>query len=121
MVSLQNSDPAAIWVHCGDLHCHAAYLASWLKMWNLYWIWLLVMNIAAFMLFRHDKRLAQQSGARRISESSLLTLMLVGGFVGGGLGMMIRPRHKTRKPVFWLVLVAACVLHALLIVWWRGL
>ena len=88
--------------------------------WNVYLGWLVVVNVTAFVLFRHDKGQAQRSGARRVPESRLLTLLLVGGFVGGGLGMMIRPRHKTRKPIFWVVLLAACVLHLLLTMWWLG-
>ena len=61
---------------------------------------LLVVNLAALSLFRHDKRMAV-SGGRRTSEARLLMAALLGPF-GAWYAMRVY-RHKTRKAKFWLV------------------
>jgi uncharacterized membrane protein YsdA (DUF1294 family) len=73
--------------------------------------------LVTFVVFRLDKNAAQQPGARRVPEATLQLLLLLGGVVGGALGMFMRPRHKTRKPVFWIVLIVATALHLYLIYW----
>ncbi|HEV7307688.1 DUF1294 domain-containing protein [Ensifer sp.] len=58
----------------------------------------IVINVAAFGLFWHDKR-AARSGRRRISERTLLTVALLGGSPGAMTARHIF-RHKTRKEPF---------------------
>ncbi len=89
-------------------------LYLWLG-WNPYWLWLLVVNVVTFIYFRYDKRQAQHEGAMRVPEVVLLLLMLIGGFIGAGIGMYMRPRHKVRKPKFVVTLVLSAILQALVL------
>ena len=59
---------------------------------------LLVINAWTFLRFWQDKRRAQ-AGERRIPESSLLGLALLGGTPGALLARHFL-RHKTRKQPF---------------------
>lgn len=88
--------------------------------WNLYWIWLIVCNLVTFVYFRFDKRQAQQAGGARVPEIVLHGLALAGGFIGGWVGMFVRPRHKVQKAIFWIVLSVATLLHGGLIYWVIG-
>ncbi len=63
-------------------------------------IYLLTVNILAFLGMWWDKRRAQH-GEWRISEKGLFTLVLLGGGIGGILGMYTF-RHKTKKPIFYI-------------------
>ena len=94
------------------------FLAYQWLMWDLYWIWLAVVNVVTFAFFRYDKRQAQISGATRVPEVVLLVLLLAGGVLGGVAGMLMRPRHKTHKPLFWIMLLGATALHAYLFYMW---
>lgn len=86
-------------------------LYQWLQ-WDFYWVWLLVSNVVTFAFFRFDKGQAQRIGAMRVPEVVLLGLLVAGGVLGGAGGMWLRPRHKTNKPIFLLVLIGAMLLHA---------
>ncbi|KRA00410.1 hypothetical protein ASD64_02285 [Mesorhizobium sp. Root157] len=59
---------------------------------------LLALNLAAFLAFWWDKRLAE-AGSWRISERTLLWLALLGGSLGAVSAQQIF-RHKTRKEPF---------------------
>lgn len=61
-------------------------------------IYLLVINVMAFLGMWWDKRRAEK-GEWRISESGLFTVVLLGGGIGGILGMYLF-RHKTKKLIF---------------------
>lgn len=61
-------------------------------------VYLFAVNILLFVLMGIDKRRAKR-GQWRIRESTLLTLAVVGGSLGGICGML-RFHHKTRHPVF---------------------
>jgi len=69
------------------------------------WLYLLVINLAAFALYGFDKRCARR-GASRVPECVLLLLGFIGGTVGAVVAMF-RFRHKTRKTSFqvkfWLL------------------
>ena len=69
-------------------------------------LYILLMNISAFNLFRKDKLKAKKQSGKdvngkimRISERRLLTRCFFGGAIGGYLGMKIC-RHKTLKRKF---------------------
>lgn len=90
----------------------------WLDI-NLFWMWLVAVNGAAFFLYRFDKRrAAKQNGKTRVPEVVLLGLMWLGGVVGAGLGMYMRPHHKTSKTRFVVSLALASILYAALPIWW---
>lgn len=61
-------------------------------------IYLIVINIIAFIAMWLDKRKAKY-GKWRIPENTLLLLVLLGGGIGGIAGMYIF-RHKTQKAKF---------------------
>lgn len=60
--------------------------------------YLLAINIVTFIIFAADKSKAKRR-ARRIRESTLFLLSILGGSIGGLLAMYIF-RHKTKKPAF---------------------
>ncbi len=68
--------------------------------------WLIVLTFATFVVFSLDKSRAQRR-ARRISESTLLYLVALGGTLGALLSMALI-RHKTAKRAFlqpfWLII-----------------
>jgi uncharacterized membrane protein YsdA (DUF1294 family) len=57
-----------------------------------------VVNATAFVLFMLDKHLARER-MRRVPESTLLLVALIGGSAGAIAGQQYR-RHKTRKEPF---------------------
>lgn len=67
-------------------------------------------NLAAFIAFWRDKRLAC-AGARRIPEKTLLWLALIGGSLGAVAAQQLF-RHKTRKEPFRSRLYAIMALQA---------
>jgi len=73
-----------------------------------------LMNIAAYIAFFIDKKLAQKN-ARRISEATLLGLAFIGGS-GGALLAQQHFRHKTQKQPFKTYLYAISLLHIGLII-----
>jgi uncharacterized membrane protein YsdA (DUF1294 family) len=62
------------------------------------WIYLLGMNLLAFLIFGIDKRRAIKK-EWRIPESTLLGIALVGGAVGAWTAMQVF-RHKTKHWYF---------------------
>lgn len=81
------------------------------------WIYLLVINVAAFVMYGMDKKRAVH-GQWRIPEKSLLLAAAVGGALGALLGMQIF-RHKTRHLKF-TVLVPLCLVLWAVLLWKIG-
>ena len=78
-------------------------------------VYMVVINIAAFFLYRADKKRAK-SGKWRISEKALLLIALFGGSLGAFLAMQIF-RHKTKHwyfvigiPLILALQITACYL-----------
>ena len=61
-------------------------------------VWLVCINLLAFLMYGFDKWRAVRDGWR-IPEARLLAVAVLGGSVGAYLGMKIF-RHKTRKNKF---------------------
>lgn len=92
--------------------------------WGFLWLYLLVINLLALLLYGVDKLLAKikerAPGTRRIPEKTLLLLAALGGGVGAWLGMELF-RHKTQHRSFrilvplctllWIVLVGGLYLY----------
>ena len=86
---------------------------------------LVVLNLVTWATYRWDKHQAGRSGARRISERTLLALAWLGGSFGALIAVYgHRQRHKTRKLRFliplWLAVFTwlaglAVVAHRLLL------
>jgi uncharacterized membrane protein YsdA (DUF1294 family) len=91
-------------------------IAAGLIAFGLLWIlgisalvaWLVGWSVPAFAMYGIDKRQAR-SGGWRVPEGILHALALVGGVAGAWVGRLTF-RHKTREPMFLVVLVMATVL-----------
>ena len=71
--------------------------------------WLILVNLAAFILYGTDKSYAKK-GARRIPEKTLLFWAWIGGSIGAFLGMKVF-HHKTLKPKFAVTVPLLMVLE----------
>ncbi len=67
-------------------------------LWSLAGLYLLMVNLAAFLLMGLDKRRARR-GAWRVPEKTLFLPAVLGGALGGVLGMRAF-HHKTRHWYF---------------------
>ena len=77
-------------------------------------IYLLIINIIAFLAMFIDKKKAEKD-RWRIKESTLLTLALIGGSIGSIAGMYTF-HHKTKKPRFFIGIPVIIVLQIMLII-----
>ena len=92
--------------------------------WGFLWLWLLIINVAAFLAYGLDKLLAKLKARHekvpRLPERNLLLLAIVGGGIGAWLGMEVF-RHKTQHrsfricvPLFtliWIVVIGGLYLY----------
>lgn len=76
------------------------------------YLYLIVMDLAAFALMGIDKYRAIRH-RWRISERALFLVAVLGGSVGGLLGMWVF-RHKTRHSLFAIGLPLVLVIHLVL-------
>ena len=72
-------------------------------------------SLLTFIGYWEDKRRARKD-LRRIPESSLHLGELLGGWPGAFVARSLF-RHKTQKPVFTVILVAATILWGAIAVW----
>lgn len=78
-------------------------------------IYFLAINIIAFLAMWIDKAKAKK-GAWRIKESTLFTLVLLGGGIGGIAGMYTF-RHKTKKLYFTIGFPTILICEIILIIY----
>lgn len=74
----------------------------------------ILLTAATFLLWGMDKYRAKM-GMWRIPEKILIALTIIGGAFGALAGMFVF-RHKTRKTYFWILVIAACLVHAGIII-----
>jgi len=77
-------------------------------------IYLLVINLIAFLAMYIDKKRAKW-GKWRIKESTLFGLVLLGGGIGGIAGMYTF-RHKTKKPGFVIGFPAILIIEIISVI-----
>lgn len=81
-------------------------------------IYLVIVNVIAFLLMGFDKRRARKQ-AWRIPEKTLFGSALIGGSIGAIAGMQVF-RHKTKHPSFQIgmpaILIAQIVLAIFLVI-----
>ena len=77
-------------------------------------IYLIIINLIAFLAMYIDKRKAKY-GKWRIPEQTLFILALIGGSIGAIAGMYIF-RHKTKKLRFSIGFTVILVLQIILII-----
>lgn len=75
-------------------------------------IYLIIINIVAFLAMWIDKEKAKKN-KWRISESALFVLAILGGSIGGITGMYTF-RHKTKKKRFTIGFPAILIIEILL-------
>ena len=76
---------------------------------GLLMIYLVIINLIAFLTFGADKRRARRD-KRRVRESTLFLLAVLGGSAGALLGMYVF-RHKTRHWYFCVGIPAILILQ----------
>ena len=76
---------------------------------GLLMIYLVIINLIAFLTFGADKRRARRD-RRRVRESTLFLLAAIGGSIGALLGMYVF-RHKTRHWYFCVGIPASLILQ----------
>lgn len=74
-----------------------------------YWMYMLSLNVVAFVFYGFDK-LKSLSDGFRVPEAVLHLLALAGGFAGGFCGRSVF-RHKTQKPIFFFILCIGASVH----------
>lgn len=77
-------------------------------------IYLIIINILAFIMFGYDKKKAIKK-EYRISESTLIYMTLLSGGIGSILAMKIY-KHKTKKKKFWIIAIISFIIW-LKIIW----
>ena len=77
-------------------------------------IYFLIINLISFLAMYIDKRKAKW-GKWRIKESTLFTLVLLGGGIGGIAGMYVF-RHKTKKTRFVIGFPAILIIEIICVV-----
>lgn len=82
---------------------------------ELYIIFIAIMSITAFIVYGIDKRRAVKH-RRRLDESLLLGLGIMGGAPGAILAMEIF-RHKTQHWYFWAINFTSAVVCGVLFVY----
>ena len=78
-------------------------------------LYLLVINLIAFFVMGIDKWKAKRE-AWRIPEQTLLSLVLLGGGIGGIAGMYVF-RHKTKKPKFFIGFPVILITEIVLVIY----
>lgn len=80
-------------------------------------IYIILINLIAFVVFGIDKRKARK-GQWRVPESTLFILAIIGGSIGALLGMLVF-RHKTkhRKFTIGIPLILALQIALLVTLW----
>ena len=80
-------------------------------------IYIILINLIAFVVFGTDKRKARK-GQWRVPESTLFILAIIGGSIGALLGMLVF-RHKTkhRKFTIGIPLILALQIALLVTLW----
>ncbi len=78
-------------------------------------LYLLAINVVAFLAMGIDKWKAKNN-AWRIPESTLMSLVLLGGGIGGIAGMYTF-RHKTKKPKFYIGFPAILIFEIIAVIY----
>lgn len=78
-------------------------------------LYLLAINVIAFLAMGIDKWKAK-NGVWRIPEQTLISLVLLGGGIGGIAGMYTF-RHKTKKPRFFVGFPMILILEIVLAIY----
>lgn len=81
-----------------------------------FWIYIILINILTFIIYGIDKYKAKRH-KWRISESALIGLAALGGFVGAFAGMQVF-RHKTKHLKFVIGVPVIAILWIIAVVFY---
>lgn len=73
----------------------------------------ILINLISFSIFGIDKNKAKNN-KYRIPEATLLTTVLIGGFIGASIGMILF-KHKLSKPKFIITIIISTILYLFLL------
>lgn len=73
----------------------------------------ILINLISFSIFGIDKNKAKNN-KYRIPEATLLTTILIGGFIGASIGMILF-KHKLSKPKFIITIIISTILYLFLL------
>ncbi len=77
----------------------------------IYIAWLVIMSLAAIVLYSKDKAIAKSNGSgMRIQEKTLLSVGVLGGAIGSFFGRLLA-HHKTDKTYFSIVIYLSMLLQ----------
>ena len=84
------------------------------------WIYLLVINLVAFLMYGFDKWKAKKN-KWRVPEKTLLLVAAIGGSIGAFAGMQVF-RHKTKHMKFVIGVPVIFILQIALVwfIWFRN-
>ena len=80
-------------------------------------LYIIGMNLFSFILMGWDK-LSAIKGKWRISEKVLLSISLLGGSIGTLFGMLIF-HHKTKKPLFQIIIPLSILINGIIIYFYQ--
>ena len=86
-----------------------------MQWWQILLIYLLVINVAGFLLMGIDKLRAKKQ-VWRVPEKTLFLLAVIGGSIGTNLGMYVF-RHKTKHWYFVIGMPLILIAQVALVVW----
>ena len=81
-------------------------------------IYLVAINVVTFFMYGIDKWKAKRS-KWRISEATLLGLVVIGGSIGAWLGMRVW-HHKTMHKKFQLGIPLILIIQLAIVIWLYG-
>ena len=86
-----------------------------MQWWQILLIYLLVINVAGFLLMGIDKLRAKKQ-VWRVPEKTLFLLAVIGGSIGTNVGMYVF-RHKTKHWYFVIGMPLILIAQVALVVW----
>ncbi len=81
--------------------------------WQIFIIWMILINLISFITVWRDKRKAEK-GVWRVQEKTLFMFAFLGGIFGHLYGMK-KFRHKTKKVSF---LIKTFIIILINVLWW---
>lgn len=75
--------------------------------------YIVIINIAAFIMYGTDKKRSKKKKVRRIPESKLIKVCVFGGAAGGFIGMLLF-HHKTQHTKFKIIVPTMFVIQLIL-------
>ncbi|MBE5957040.1 MAG: DUF1294 domain-containing protein [Lachnospiraceae bacterium] len=86
-----------------------------MEWWQILLIYLVVINVAGFLLMGIDKLRAKKQ-VWRVPEKTLFLIAVIGGSIGTNIGMYVF-RHKTKHWYFVIGMPLILIVQIALVVW----